>query len=113
MSSSIPPGAPSWRAFAGAISGPALWALNTQLAQILPYLDCATRHHTLAIAAWTSACLALLAGWASWLSARTLSSGDEAPRRFVGQLSTLMGVVFAMALGLQGLAALIVNPCER
>lgn len=97
--------------YAGLIWAPLVWALNTQLGQMLPYADC--RSGTL-FTAFAAAAAVIIALGASCLSYMRLAT--SAPSRnsvFFGWLSVLCGLIFAMALTFQGAASLLLNPCER
>lgn len=100
----------------GLVLGPAAWALNTQLGQLLPYADCATGWRFSAFG--SLGCLLLcLAGLA--MSGRTAVAetgnlvSQPATSRFVALLGTLNGIVFSFALLLQGVASLVLSGCER
>jgi hypothetical protein len=104
---------------AGLTIGPLAWAINTQLGQILPYLECRTRLPLLAGASIALALLSLAAGYLSgyplW---RCESSGGEPPNDaetpgFVAALSALTGALFAFPLLLQAVSSLVLTGCER
>ena len=95
-------------AWLGLIVAPALWAVSTQMGEILPYLDC---HAHVRWSAWMTLCaamLALLSGGMSWRSSR---SGEL--HVFVGRLCALASLVFAFALLLQTGAGFMLSGCER
>ncbi len=96
------------RACAGLIGGPALWALNMQVGQILPYPDCAAHLRLSAALAAVCALLALGAAGISW-RARSLAHTQD----FVARLGALAGLVFAFALLLQAIAGIVLTGCER
>ena len=50
----------------GLLVASALWMINTQLGQILPYLDCQHQARYSAIVSFVGAALAGLAGAVSW-----------------------------------------------
>ena len=90
------------------------WAINTQLGQILPYLDCQREARFSAAASLIGVAAAGLAGVVSWRSAGW--SKTAAPIRtssFVASLSALAALVFAFALSMQGVASLVLSGCER
>jgi hypothetical protein len=97
------------RAPAGLLVGPALWVASTQAGQILPYLSCGASWPPLAFVAFPGALGSLLAAVLSWRA----SASAPAARAFLGRVSALSGLVFAYALGLQGLSALMLSACER
>jgi hypothetical protein len=102
---------------AGMLLGPAAWAANTQLGQILPYVDCRGGLRLSAIACFVAALLSLAGSFTSARVRKTDATRDSrekrTPRSFLGLLSSLLGLVFAFTLALQGLSALILSPCER
>ena len=92
-----------------------LWAVNAQLGQILPALDCTQQVHVSALISVAFTLLTLLAGLISWRSARIDQTGSRSPRtrRFDAMLSALCALVFAFALALQTIASLVLTGCER
>lgn len=104
----------------GLIYAAALWALNTQLGEVLPYPGC--RHH-LPLAGFGS--LATIAasvavGWWSWRTYRALTRRPEHPvsdvrrtLRFVAGLGAGAALLFLVALTFQALAGFILTGCER
>jgi hypothetical protein len=98
--------------YAGMAVGTFAWLLNTQLGQILPYLQCETRLPLLAGVSLTLALLSLGAAGFSW-------RGGAAPiakrsgARFTTELSGLVGALFAFAVILQGASSLVLTGCER
>ena len=100
--------------WSGLLIASALWMMNTQLGQILPYLDCQHQARYSAVISFIGAAVALLAGVISWRLIGYV--GVPEPRRmwsFVGSLSVLAALVFAFALSMQGLAGLVLSGCER
>jgi hypothetical protein len=100
--------------WSGLLVAAALWAVNTQLGQILPYLDCQRQARYSAILSFVGAAIACLSGAISWRSIG--HNGMSQPRRtwiFVGSMSVLAALVFAFALLMQGLAGLVLSGCER
>ncbi|MFE1599577.1 hypothetical protein [Methylobacterium sp. ID0610] len=110
---------PGLLAPAGFVVGPVLWAVTTQLGLILPEATCGAPLRLPALAAFPAALLSLAASWLSWRAARpgiaprAEPSGYPAAFPFVGRAAALAGLVFAYALALQGLAALVLSGCER
>jgi hypothetical protein len=101
--------------YAGLIGGPALWAVNTQAGQILPYSDCATHLRLSASLSFALALLVLGTAVTSW-RARALPPPDFASartQRFVAVLGCLTALVFAFALLLQAAAGIALTGCER
>jgi len=100
--------------WSGLLIASALWMINTQLGQILPYLDCQHQARYSAVISFVGAAVAFLAGAISWRSIGHVETPE--PRRmwtFVGSLSVLAALVFAFALSMQGLAGLVLSGCER
>jgi hypothetical protein len=103
--------------YAGLTTGPLAWAINTQLGQILPDLECSSRLPLLAGTSIALALLALAAGYLSWRSA--LQESDALPAHatntasFVATLSALAGALFAFALLLQAMSSVVLTGCER
>jgi hypothetical protein len=104
-------------ACAGLIAGPAVWAANTQLGEILPYTDCASGFRWSALNSFLAVLVSLAAAAVSWRAARAEVAGQEPDRSmvfdFTGGFSALLALVFAFALLLQGLASLVLTGCER
>lgn len=101
--------------YAGLIVGPALWALNTQLGQMLPYFECQGSVRMLAIASFAGAAFAALVGALSLTVARKKpSDSDHEPTwNFISMVSGLAALLFAFALALQGAASLVLSGCEH
>jgi Mn2+/Fe2+ NRAMP family transporter len=104
---------------AGLIVAPLLWAANTQAGQILPYAECGSFKIT-AATSFLAAALSLVMAYLSWLTVRRdPSEGSSevtlfpANSPFIGLLSSLIGVLFAFALLLQGLSSVVLTGCER
>jgi hypothetical protein len=106
--------------FAGLVLPPMLWAVNTELGQLLPYAECGSPLKYAAITSLPAAILSLGAGLLSWqATARNRSDAAlgvtpyPASDAFVGLLSALMGATIGFALFLQGLSSLVLTGCER
>lgn len=104
----------------GLIVGPSVWALNTQLGQILPYAQCGLPLPVTALLSTASAAVSLLAGFLSWRGVGGPPKADEAGRSafpasfpLIVGLSGLFGLIFAFALLMQGAASLWLSGCER
>jgi hypothetical protein len=109
---------------AGAIGGISLWAVNMQLGQILPYVECGSRIYPVLLISVAAAAVSLGCGWVSWRSpgrslgrspgrslGRTEAAADTS--RFVARVSALLGLVFTFALLLHAASALLLTGCER
>ncbi|NNM73137.1 hypothetical protein [Enterovirga aerilata] len=106
------------RPCSGLIAGPAVWAANMQLSQILPYADCGGGLRLTSLAAFLGVMVALGSGYLSWRSAGPApdtgaESAYPASRRFVAMLGALAGPIFAFAMLLQALSGLFLTGCER
>jgi len=95
-----------WKESAGLIAAPLAWLITTQLGQILPYVDC-TRHTSFAL-------VAVLAGTAMSLAGVIFTYPMQWHRlSFIAGLSLGLTQVFTVALMLQGLAVMMLDPCQR
>jgi hypothetical protein len=104
----------------GLIVGPALWAANTQLGQVLPELSCSSGVPFAALASLAAALATASAAYISWCSvgSRMNSGPARVPAYpcstvFVGRLGGLNSAIFAFALVLQAMPALVFTGCER
>jgi hypothetical protein len=96
--------------YAGLIWAPLIWGANTQLGLILPHVDC-QRHAVLTL---LCACLAVVLAFGSaFVSHRGREAAESRLQIFLGWLSVLSGLVFALALVYQGAASLLLTACER
>lgn len=89
---------------------PGAWAINTQLGQMLPYVDCASNTGWTAFATLAATLLALTG---VFLSRDDGSSTASRTKLFVSRLNVLLGLAFVFALVLQGAATLLLSTCER
>ncbi|WP_458759615.1 hypothetical protein ACSVBT_02080 [Afipia sp. TerB] len=96
--------------WAGLWAGSLIWAVNIQLGQILPSIDCRSQSHLSAIASIVCGTIAALTVAASWRSARGLSDHTVL---FMSGISSLSGAVFTFALIMQALASMVLTGCER
>lgn len=109
-----------WLPCAGLIVPPLVWAVNTQLAEILPYAECGGPVRWSILASCSAALLSLTAGLVAWWTTRRNRSDADLGVTaypvsfvFVGWLNLAMGAVFAYALALQGFAGFVLTGCER
>jgi hypothetical protein len=103
-------------ACAGLSVAPVVWAVNTQLGQILPYLDCQHQSRYSAIASFAAAIAACAAGAISWRAAHRALVSEQSSATvlgFIGSTGALSALIFAFALLMQGAASLVVSGCER
>jgi hypothetical protein len=98
------------RPLAGLTIGGLVWAINTQLGEMLPYPECRTR---IALLALTSLAMALAAIGAALLSRRKREPDQAAVDVFLSRLGLMAGLLFAFAIALQGAASLVLTGCER
>lgn len=89
---------------------PGAWAINTQLGQILPHVDCASSTGWTAVAAFAATVLALTG---VLISRDDSISTASRTKLFISWLNVLLGLTFAFALVLQGAATLLLSGCER
>jgi len=94
----------------GLVMAPIVWAVNMQLGQILPHVDCRLGLSWTTIATLGAAFIAVGTLLLTYLSKRADSSRDGL---FIARLSLMTGAAFAFALVLQGAATLLLSPCER
>ncbi|MBP1884312.1 hypothetical protein [Sinorhizobium mexicanum] len=94
--------------YAGLLLAPGAWAINTQLGQILPYIDCGAGVSWSVIASFGAVALALLG---TVVSQARLGPSEPRANRFIARLNVLAGLAFAFAVFLQGAAAMLLDPC--
>ncbi|MDB5515572.1 MAG: hypothetical protein JWQ17_2330 [Tardiphaga sp.] len=98
----------------GLLLAPAAWAVNMQLGQMLPYLDCKGPYRSLAASSLAAVGLAVLAAVTSWRSAGRAGRLDHSSTRaFIGRVSAAAAVLFGFALALQAVSSLVLSGCER
>lgn len=103
-------------ASAGLWLAPLVWALNMQLGQLLPYLDCRAHVKLSAIASFTAATIAGVTAIVSWCSGKRPIAETDLPSNtmyFITATSALAALVFTFALAMQGIAAMVLSGCER
>jgi hypothetical protein len=100
---------------AGLLIAPAVWTINMQLSQILPYIDCRQQQRYSAIASFVALAAACFAAAVSWGWARHARYTAPLTNKsgFSASISALASLVFAFALLLQGIASLVLSGCER
>jgi uncharacterized membrane protein YqjE len=100
---------------AGVAIASAAWAVNMQLGQVLPYLDCQHQQRFSAMASVAALLLTAAAAALSWRASRR--AGHTAPltatSHFIGALSALCALIFVFALSMQVVASLVLSGCER
>jgi hypothetical protein len=103
---------PALVACAGLIAAPAVWALNTQLGEVLPYPDCGRGLRFSVIVSLLCLLAACVSGWMSW-HAPSRYAIEGLGLRFIARLSGPLAGVFAFALLLQAIAGIVLTGCER
>jgi lysylphosphatidylglycerol synthetase-like protein (DUF2156 family) len=98
-----------WMRYCGLVVPPLAWAVETQLGQITPYIDC--RQHV----PWTPAfCAALLFVSIAGAAVSRLSPTPVGrTERFVVDAGLLIACAFVFALTLEGAASMLLDPCQR
>jgi hypothetical protein len=94
----------------GLIGAPCAWAMNMQLGQIMPYVDCRTQ---IPWSAPMSGLLAITAAATALLPMVERGTKLTRAAHFVNTLSILVGMAFTFALALQVAATLMISPCQR
>jgi hypothetical protein len=102
---------------AGWVIGPAAWAVNTELGQILPSAHCATAPPVLGVSSVVGLLMALATAFLSWRTGgnagRTSpTSHARATDHFIGTVGALLGLVFTFVLIFQAAASVVLVPCE-
>jgi hypothetical protein len=106
----------SW---AGIVSGPFSWMLSTQANYAFASWPCANETRMVAWAALALALLAIAGGVISWRALdRNVASPGTSPRKPRSEnLAALLGVtlaaLFALVIGVHGLAGLVFTGCEQ
>lgn len=99
-------------ACAGLIMAPAVWALNMQLGQMLPYAECGAGWRLSATVSSLCIVVACLSGWMSGHAASRQQMEGSA-LRFMAKLSASLAGIFAFALLLQAISGIVLTGCER
>jgi phosphoglycerol transferase MdoB-like AlkP superfamily enzyme len=94
--------------YAGLIFAPGVWAVNTQLGQILPYGDCAAGSQW---TAWATFSAAVISAGTAFLSWQQKDHVVSRPRRAMTYVAVFSAFSFAFALVLQGAATVLLSPC--
>ncbi|MCA1408746.1 hypothetical protein I6F26_08255 [Ensifer sp. IC3342] len=96
--------------YAGLLLAPGAWAINTQLGQILPYVDCGAGVSWSTVASFVAVAVAF-AG--TVVSHARFGPSEARTNLFVAKLNVLAGLAFVFALLMQGAAAMLLDPCLR
>lgn len=106
-------GTPGWWRWAGLAAGPGLWAVGTQVKYAVVNGACPSSGWMITLG--VSVLTALAAVWAAFLSRRAwqvAGAKGDANGAFLAGLSALTGLLFAMAMLMQGGAGLVFTACE-
>jgi hypothetical protein len=99
-------------AWAGYVIGPAAWAVNTQLGQILPYVECGASFRPGPFLSGLGVLLSLAGAWLSYRVSGMKLRGSGMPG-FVASIGALLGCLVAFAMLLQTLSMVMVSGCAR
>jgi hypothetical protein len=106
--------------WAGIAAGPAAWAADTQLNYALVPWACAHGRNVILVIAGVLAVMSLLGALSSCLAWRRhdgpgmhIPEQDGHPRHLLSGIGTAAGLLFAIVIVLQGVAAVMVSPCLR
>jgi hypothetical protein len=109
-------GAPAAGLFAGSIA----WLISTQLNYALVGWACSAGAGWVTSAAAAALMVVSLGGgllsWRAWANAGPVPEPDSsiaAPRRLLAGIGVLSAALFALVIGLQGTAGLLLQGCER
>jgi hypothetical protein len=91
---------------------PAIWAVNMQLGQVLPYTECGAGWPLSTTISSLCVIVACLSASVSWHAASRQPVAQPA-WRFLAILSGALAGLFAFALLLQAIAGLVLTGCER
>jgi hypothetical protein len=96
---------------AGLYAGAAAWAVNTQLGySLVPWACAHDARIILPILAFTFAAFSTMGGILSW---RALAPARPSASSLLARIGVLSAALFALAIALQGSAALALTGCER
>ncbi len=96
--------------YTGLVLAPALWAINTQLGQILPYLDC---ERDISLSAAVSLACAIGATASALATLHFWGKATSRSDLFISMISWMAGFAFAFALLQQSAAAFLIGACEH
>jgi len=98
-----------WKEVIPALTAPLAWAAATQLGQILPHLDCERSTSWSLVTTVIGAFVAM-----TGISLSSIWRGErDGTRSFIGHTTTGIALVITFALLLQGIAAQLLDPCQR
>lgn len=106
--------------WAGLAAGPSAWAISTQGNYSLMSFVCGWKLDPAPPIALLLVIVALVGAALSWRAWRVSGANHEIlleqhgrPRAFLAMVSTLMAILFAAVIVMQGVAGLILTGCER
>jgi len=106
--------------WAGLALGPAGWALNTQINYALVSWACSHNLNPFPAIAASLAALSLAGTLSSWLAWRRyggpnmpLPERDGHPSHLLSGIGVASGILFAIVILMQGIAAMLLEPCLR
>jgi hypothetical protein len=104
----------------GLICAAALWAVNMQLGEVLPYPACRHQLPLAGLSSLAAIAVSLVAGFCSYRAYRAFvpppgrsASGARRSLRLLAGLGAGAASLFLVALVLQALAGFILTGCER
>jgi hypothetical protein len=116
MAGRIARGLPS----AGLYAGPIAWFVSTQGNYALTPWMCANKTPVVPMLAAVLVAVSLLGGFLSWRAYASASpvppldvTGSGRPHRFLAAVGIMMALLFALVIGVQGVAGLVFDGCER
>ena len=102
-----------WRPWSALFAGAAAWAASSQVGYMFAPLSCANRAPLVPVVT-AAAILIVAAGlWFSWSGLRQAMRAERHTLKFVAVVSLGAGVLFLLAILLQGASAFVFNGCER
>jgi len=108
-----------FRSAAGIYLGPFAWIVSTQLNYSLAANLCGPSSHMIAYVAGGLILLSLVGAALSFTAWQRLGhanpddSSSYAPHKFMAGMGTVMGVLFALVIALQGTATFLLEGCAR
>jgi hypothetical protein len=105
----------SW---AGLAAGPTAWAVDTQLNYALVPWACVHDRSIVPPIAGVLAVVSLLGALSSWMAWRRhdglrVPEQEGRPRQLLSGIGVASGLLFAIVIVLQGVAAIMIPPCLR
>jgi hypothetical protein len=103
---------------AGLYAGPLAWFISTQGNYALVPWVCANKSPAIPVLAAALVALCLVGGFLSWRAFASAGSAPDVtgagrPHRFVAAVGVMMALLFALVIGVQGVAGVVFSGCER